>query len=148
MAAHSGNRSWNIMQAVIGLIVVCGLFGVLTAWMLIAVFADTTKLDPGLMALLNILTGCVVTAAIAVVNYYFGSSKSSADKEENAKIATRAAADAQSTTSATLDKVISGTGNGTGDPHATTVKVTPPPPPDSVNVETTITKTIPQKKGR
>lgn len=123
MANGNGGKAWNVMQASIGLIVVGGLFCVIAAWMVIAVTVDVSKMDVGVTTILNSLTSVVTTLAVAVVSYYFGSSKSSADKEETQKQATKSAVDAASnaaataadtakTTAATLDKLVSGTGTG------------------------------------
>ena len=114
------SKSWNVMQAFVAVTVLIGFFGIIFAWM---VFPPKTT-DAGVLAILNQLTGAVTTLAVSVVTYYVGSSKSSADKEETQKqsaqaavaVASAAAAtasDTAKTTAATLDKVVSSTGNGT-----------------------------------
>lgn len=132
---------WNAMQTVIGCGAIAGFFANQAMWFYIALYIPEAKdISPGILAILNQGSGGIMTFAGMVIGYYFGSSKSSADKDAAQKLSTKVAASAATTAAETLNKVLSG-GTGPGDPHATTVSVVPPAPPDSVNVETKITKT-------
>lgn len=111
---ESDAKTWNVMQAFVAITVLTGFFGIVFCWM---VFPPKTT-DAGTLAILNQLTGAVTTLAVAVVSYYVGSSKSSADKDETTKIATKAAVDQAAMTSTTLDKMV-GTGPGTVTPIVT-----------------------------
>lgn len=114
---NGNSNRYNVMQAVVGLIVIVGLFGVIAAWMLIALFSDATKMDIGITTILTGLTGVVSTIAVQVVGYYFGSSKSSADKDDTAKQVAQTTAKAVENAQATTDRLVekmAGTGNGNG----------------------------------
>lgn len=128
MANGSSSKPYNVMQAFVGGTVMVGLYAVIAAWMCIAIFGDPAKMDVGITTILTGLTGVVSTIAVMVAGYYFGSSKSSADKEETAKAATKAAADAATTTAQTLDKMVTGTGGGAS-PVPPIKPVAPPPKP-------------------
>lgn len=117
---------WSAMQATIGFGALCGFFANQAMWFYIAINVPEAKdISPGVLAILNQLTGTTGALAGMVVGFYFGSSKGSQDKDDTTRIATQAAASAASATSATLDKVV-GTGNGS--PGGTKVVVTPPTP--------------------
>ena len=121
MANGNGtSKSWNMMQGAVGFGALLGFFANQAMWFYIAIYVPAAKeLSPGILAILNQGSGSLTTFAGIVIGYYFGSSKGSTDKDETAKKAAETAATAVATaatataaTQATLDKVISGTGDG------------------------------------
>jgi hypothetical protein len=107
----NGNNSgekWALMQGAVGVIVVVGLFANQAAWMLMLAnnTSPQTNFDPAILAILNQLTGVTAALAGVAVNYYFGSSKGSKDKDDAINQSIKTSTDAVATLAA-------GTGSGT-----------------------------------
>lgn len=109
------NPGWSDTQKIIALILVSSLIVIIFAWMFFP-----PKGDPGSIAVLNTLVGGLLGAASMVVTYFFGSSKTSSQKDET--IARMAS------TANTAGEKLNGNGNGGGS--------APPTPVETMNVET------------
>lgn len=112
--------SWSFMQSCVGIGAILGFFANQGMWFYIAIYVPEAKeISPGILAILNQGSGSIMTFAGIVIGYYFGSSKGSQDKEDTAKQVAQTTAKAVETAAAgtaalqaTVNKVMSSTGNG------------------------------------
>jgi hypothetical protein len=72
--------SWQDTQKLLAFIVVIGFFALTFLWLFYP-----PKGDAGAMAVLNILIGADAAMAGTVIGFYFGSSRSAANKDETIK---------------------------------------------------------------
>ena len=101
--------SWADTQKLLAFIVVCSFIVFLFIWTLL----PPKGVDQSILTVVNVLLGALVAKFSSVVDYYFGSSRSSTGKDNT--IAAMAAAPAP---------VANGNGNGHG-PDAPVVPVPP-----------------------
>jgi len=90
--------SWQDTQKLLAFIVVVGFLGVVFLW-----FFDPPKGDNAELAVLNTLTGALGGFTGMIVTYYFGSSRSAANKDETLKQIALAAPQAAAAPSAPSD---------------------------------------------
>lgn len=138
MANGTGNgtetrvtRTWTDTQQTIAFFIIVATIIIILIWL----FRPPTGSE-GAMAVLNNLMGALLAAFGMVVNYYFGSSKGSKDKDEaQAKVAEKLAEKVPS-----ANPPVVGTGNG-----VETVVTTVPAEPATTATITTVTKDDPTK---
>jgi len=70
--AVAGQRDW--IPAILAILLTVGFFGLLTLFVFV-------NIDSEAMTLLEIMLGCLGTAFIQIISYYFGSSSSSRKKD-------------------------------------------------------------------
>lgn len=105
-------KSWGDTQRIIALLVSLSFIGIVVMWM---VFPPSG--DPGSLAVLNTLAGSLATGFGMILNYFFGSSKGSSEKDQ------------------TISKIAQAKGNGTSEVITTVPAVEGP-----VDTITTVTQ--------
>lgn len=74
------NPGWSDTQKILALGITGAFVAVVLLWMFLP-----PKGDPGSIAVLNTLVGTLGGAFVAIVGFFFGSSKSSSDKDDTIK---------------------------------------------------------------
>lgn len=142
---NGSSKKWNVMLGIVTVTVILAFCANQGMWFYIALsYPDGKSIDAAVLAILNQGSGSVGAFTGAVIGYWVGSSKSSADKDDTAKEALKGVTDAVNvagqTALATADTVnkMAGTGSGntaSGDASKVTTttetKVTPAPEPES-----------------
>ena len=72
--------NWSDTQKILALFIISAFIAVILIWIFLP-----PKGDPGSIAVLNTLVGTLGGAFMAIVGYFFGSSKSSNDKDDTIK---------------------------------------------------------------